>query len=167
VTKPLSFELNERMVSELSKEFGFSKLIEQLNGDQVNKNDVLIKYGRELAEKVCRSSDEYPDRTYDVMLDALKDTGIGVFPLLLQRCLEISYISINEQHRLPVIESNTKRLVYRVKSCKLSAGKEPSLQCETACLELAKGVADHFNVQNVVTRQVKVDCCEFTIENIG
>lgn len=165
---PLSFELNEDMISGLNKEYSFAKLIDRLKDIKENKIEVLLNYGKELAGRVVQYSDEYPDRTYEILLDAVKQTGTGYFPLLPQRCLEIAYLSVNDMYELPIVESSKKKLIYKVENCRISLCSDLSLYCENACIGLAKAIIEHFKVQANIsnTKALSDGYCEFIIENL-
>jgi len=149
--KDYSFELNPEMMAALAEEFDVDKLtsdfaeaVEGKSGDEVEAEaeTFFADYGRRWIRKSLKLGEEYPDRTYEVLLEAIDKTGGYLrFALVPQRFLEIAYLATQEITHLWVIENNTHRLVYRMAECliyeklKERCGDEvaESLPCRHAC----------------------------------
>ena len=150
-TEKFSFDLDERIVKTLAEEFDPQQAIDQFaaaisgkKGDEVEAiaKEVFEKYGKDWMKKSLELGDQYPDRTYDVLKAAAKKTGAIAFPHMPQRAIEIAYCSTKGILGLPIVENNSRRLVYRMKDCPTYSaliercGQEVAntLPCQYACL---------------------------------
>ena len=149
--KLYSYELNKEMMAELAEEFDvealatdFAKAVDGKSGDEAaaEAESFFTDYGTRWIRKSHKLGEEYPDRTYEVLLEAIDSTdGYLRFALVPQRFLEIAYLATQEFPHLTVIENNQKRLIYRLKQCKTyeklkeTCGDElaDSLPCRHAC----------------------------------
>ena len=147
-----SFELNEEMLGLIEREFSIQQLVNNLaqaiSGKQAAERaslaqDIFTSYGVDWIRRSQQLGEEYPDRTYQVLKEAIDATGGELwFPLLPQRVLEIAYLSIQDMEFLPVIENNPRQLVYRIDRCQVfraireGCGDEVAngLPCQHACL---------------------------------
>ena len=150
--KLYSFELNKEMLAALAEEFDvdklasdFAKAVEGKSTEEVasTAEDFFADYGTRWIRKSHKLGEEYPDRTYEVLLEAIDSTGGYLrFALVPQRFLEIAYLATQEITHLPVIENNQHRLVYRLTDCttyrklKERCGDEVAgaLPCRHACM---------------------------------
>jgi hypothetical protein len=125
--KPLSFELNPEMMELLHKEFKvedvvsrFQEAIKGKSPDDIQRTaqEIFSEYGRRWIRRTLQLGEEYPDRTYEVLLEAIDHTGgYFRFGLLPQRFLEIAYLSIQEFSSLPIVTCNANQLTYRIREC--------------------------------------------------
>jgi len=149
--RPFSFELDMTMVGLLRKEFDPPIIVEKfaaaINGRKPGEKDSIAKkvfgqYGEQWMRKTLQFGEEYPDRTYEILKEAVDQTGEMKFPLVLQRFIEIAYLSTQQFRVLPIVENWQKRLVYALKDCYVfkleqeKCGKEVAdqLPCHYACL---------------------------------
>lgn len=148
----VSFELNEEMLALIAREFAIEPLVngfaQAISGKKAREianiaEETFTRYGVNWIRRSHQLGEEYPDRTYEVLKEAIDSTGGGLwFPLLPQRFLEIAYLSILDTEFLPVIENNPWRLVYRIDRCKVfqatrdrcGEGVASILPCRHACL---------------------------------
>jgi len=149
--KLYSYELNKEMMESLAEEFDpeavasdFAKAVEGKSGDEAADaaEKFFTDYGTRWIRKSQKLGEEYPDRTYEVLLEAADSLdGYLRFALVPQRFLEIAYLATQDFQHLPIIENNQYRLVYRLKQCKTyeqlkdKCGDEiaDTLPCRHAC----------------------------------
>jgi hypothetical protein len=149
--KLYSYELNKEMMETLAEEFDpeavasdFAKAVEGKSGDEAaaEAEKFFTEYGTRWIRKSQKLGEEFPDRTYEVLLEAADSLdGYLRFALVPQRFLEIAYLATQDFPHLPIIENNQYRLVYRLKQCKTyeqlkeACGEEmaDSLPCRHAC----------------------------------
>ena len=151
VGKTYSFDLNEEMLRLIREEFDPPKLAKNLAAaisgkkpEEIQKEgaEVCSRYGRELMKKAVQLGEEYPDRTYEVIKEAIDSTGELFFPYVAERFIEIAYLGTQQFLTLPVLQNCFPRLVYKVvdcytfKSLKAECGEEVAnmLLCKNACL---------------------------------
>ena len=99
----LSFDIDQRILDTISQEFDVNKLVENFakiieNKERKEIEDIAKKvfreYGRNLMTRAIELGEKYSDRTYEVMKEVAKKTGVGPFPHVPQRFLELSLIHI-------------------------------------------------------------------------
>lgn len=184
--KPYSFELSMEMVNLLRKEFDPPIVVEKFaraiagkkpaDIDAVAK-DIFGKYGEAWMRKTLQLGEEYPDRTYEVIRDAADQTGEMKFPLIIQRFIEIAYLSTQQFRILPIVENWQKRLVYKVKDCYTfkteveKCGQEVAnqLPCRYACLAAARTALDGLNLDAAIEMEatmVKDGFCQFALNKM-
>lgn len=150
--KALSFVLNSDMMQLLRQEFDVENLVSRFaeaiagkgkEGIESKGREIFEEYGRELIRRSLQLGEEYPDRTYEVLKEAIDQTGgYYKFALLPQRFLEIAYLSTHNLSTLPIMENNSRRLVYKMDNCLIyktvqeKCGEEVAklLTCKHACL---------------------------------
>jgi len=184
--RPYSFELSEDMLSLLRKEFDPPIIVGQLveaiagksGGDmEAAAEKVFRDYGEQLMRRTLQLGDEYPDRTYEVLRDAADQTGEMVFPLVLQRFIEIAYLATQQFRILPIVENWANRLVYKIKDCSIyktlqeKAGPEVTalLPCRHACLALCRIGCQGLDLDATVHMEatmVQDGSCRFAISRI-
>jgi hypothetical protein len=140
--KLYSYELNKEMMAELAEEFDvealatdFAKVVDGKSGDDAAAaaESFFTDYGTRWIRKSHKLGEEYPDRTYEVLLEAIDSTdGYLRFALVPQRFLEIAYLATQEFPHLPIIENNQYRLIYRLKQCKTYEKLKRRARCSTA-----------------------------------
>jgi len=150
--KLYSFELDREMMAELTEEFDpdtlvsdFVRATEGVSGDDAAAaaERFFTDYGTRWIRRSHKLGEEFPDRTYEVLLEAIDATGGYLrFALVPQRFLEIAYLATQDFPHLPVIENNQYRLIYRLDDCKTyrklrqACGDEvaESLPCRHGCM---------------------------------
>ncbi len=180
---PYSFELNTDMIGLIRKDFDpplvvseFAKALAEKGGEQaeVVAEKVFGKYGTEWMRKSVQLGEEYPDRTYEVLRIAADKTGELVFPLVLQRFMEIAYLSTQQFRKLNIVENWSRRLVYMLKDCymfktlqeKCGAEVANSLPCRHVCLAAIQTASQELRMDVSVEMEammVKDGYCQFAI----
>jgi hypothetical protein len=184
--RPFSFELDTEMIGLLRKEFDPSVIIEkfasEISGKKSGEIDIIAKrvfgnYGEDWMRKTLQLGEEYPDRTYEMLKEAVDKTGEMKFPLVLQRFIEIAYLSTQQFRILPIVENWTRRLVYRVKDCYTfksqveKCGQETAnlLPCRYACLAACKTALEGLGLDATVEMEatmVKNGYCQFALNRV-
>ena len=152
----VSFELNEEMLEIMAGEFDIATVVDKFfhaasekdtKSVEIVAGEIFSRYGAEWIRRSLQLGDEYTDRTYEVLKEAIDSTGGHLrFPLLPQRILEIAYLSTHGMGLLPVYENSPQRLVYRIDDCKMfqtienACGKAiaGATPCRHACLTACK-----------------------------
>ena len=121
----LSFDIDQRILDTISQEFDVKKLVENFAKNIENKErkeiediakKVFREYGRNLMARAIELGKKYSDRTYDVMKEVAEKTGVGPFPHVSQRFLEI--FNMGTQHSvLNVAVSTRSQFTHRVGPC--------------------------------------------------
>ena len=151
-----SFEINPEMLDLINKEFDvkkiaarFAEAVKGKSGAEIEKiaRDVFAEYGTEWIRRTLQLGEEYPDRTYEVLKQAIDKTGgYYKFSLLPQRFLEIAYLATQEFPTLPIVENNVRALVYKLPDCLMykslteSCGEDvaKTVPCRHSCLAALK-----------------------------
>jgi len=150
-TKEFSFDLDERMIKTLAEEFDPQKAVDEFAAAVAGKKgaeveaiarQVFEKYGKDWMKRTLELGERYPDRTYEVLKAAAEKTGALTIPHAPQRAIEIAYCSTKGILALPIVENNSRRLVYRMVKCPTysalanKCGQEVAnaLPCKYACL---------------------------------
>lgn len=166
--KHYSFELNPQMLKLLGDEFDVDKMTsrfaEAIKGRSESEIETIGKsffetYGRDWMKKTHQLGDEYPDRTYEVLLEAVdKTNGYLKFALVPQRFIEIAYLSTMDIATLPIVENNHERLTYRMIHCKIfnhikeKCGEKVAdlLTCKHACLTACRTIHQELDVDALI-----------------
>lgn len=184
--RPFSFELNMEMIGILRKEFDPPIIVqafsEAIAGKSPTELDAVAKqvygnYGVAWMRRALQLGEEYPDRTYEILKEAVDRTGEMKFPLVLQRFIEIAYLSTQQFRVLPIVENWARRLVYRVKDCytykteveKCGQGVVSGLPCRYACLAACRTALEGLDLDASVEMEadmVKNGYCQFAINRI-
>ncbi|MBW1710702.1 MAG: hypothetical protein JRG97_13755 [Deltaproteobacteria bacterium] len=172
--KNYSYELNPDMLKLLREEFDVdkvtSKFAEAIKGKSAGEIEaegkaIFEEYGRNWIRQSLKLGEEYPDRTYEVLLEAIDKTGGYLrFALAPQRFLEIAYLSTQEISILPIIENNVNRLVYRMVDCdtyknlKEKCGEEVAnlLPCRHACLTACETLHRDLEIDALVQMEAQI-----------
>lgn len=187
-TARMSFELNEEMLSTIRREFSIEEMASRFKQGLAGKNpeeaaalaeEVFSRYGAELMRRSLQLGEEYPDRTYEVLREAIDSTGGHMrFPLLQQRFLEIAYLATQDMEYLPVIQNNPRQLVYLVEDCRMYAALEKecgqevaaTMPCRHACLSLCRTLFDETGYHEVLidmpSATAKDGYCQFTVRRL-
>jgi hypothetical protein len=172
--KLYSYELNKEMMEQLAEEFDaetvasdFAKEVEGKSGDEAEAaaESFFTDFGTRWIRKSHKLGEEYPDRTYEVLLETVDSLdGYLRFALVPQRFLEIAYLATQDFQHLPIIENNQYRLVYRLKQCKTyeqlkdKCGDEiaDSLPCRHACTTACEVLHRELEVDAKVEMQAEM-----------
>jgi len=164
----LSYELNEEMLGLIAKEFDIAEVVKRFKDaisgkqpEEIEKSaeEIFTRYGVDWMRRSLQLGEEYPDRTYQVLREAIDHTGGAYrFPLVLQRFLEIAYLSVHELPLLPIFQNTPKRLIYQVEDCKMfkkieeECGKDvaDTLPCRHACLNACRTLADDLDYPEIL-----------------
>lgn len=177
-----SYELNPEMLKLLREEFDldkttteFANSVKGKSADQAAEAGKAFfeDFGKRWMKKTHQLGDEYPDRTYEVLLQAIDKTdGWLKFALLPQRFIEIAYLSTQDLASMPIIENNTHRLIYRMTNCNMyqglkdKCGEETAnkLPCQHACLTACKTIHQDLDIDANITMDATIPkdgYCEF------
>ena len=186
--RPYSFELNEDMIKLIRDELGAeviaSRFAEAVSGkakSEVEKigKDIFEDYGERWMKRTIQLGEEYPDRTYEVIKEAVDNTGtqILLFPFLLQRFVEIAYLSVMELIKLPITLNNKDVLAYRVPKCSLfnkikgKCGDEVAnlMTCKNSCLKALETLSKDSEIDVLIDMEAstaKDGYCEFSMKKL-
>ena len=154
----------------------------EIAGINPEKIDAIAKkvfgaYGENWMRRTLQLGEEYPDRTYEVLKEAVDGTGEMKFPLILQRFIEIAYLGTQQFKVLPIVENWSKRLVYRVKDCYIfrteveQCGREvaDTMPCRYACFGACKTALNSLELDAVIKMEatmVKDGHCQFALNKV-
>jgi len=186
--RPYSFDLNEDMIKLIRDEFGAeavaTKLAEAISGKakkEVAKiaKDIFEEYGQNWMRRTMQLGEEYSDRTIEMVMESVDGSGSQflIFPHLLQRFIEIAYLSTQESLKLPVTLNNQYELAYRVPQCLLFSkikercGDEVAklMTCQHACLKALETVNKDLEMDTVIdmtATTAKDEYCEFSMKKL-
>lgn len=186
--KPYSFDLNEDMVQMIRKEYDPDKVTDALLTSINDKSKAEAKkaaeaFFKDMGEKWMQRSiqlgDEYSDRTIEIILETVDRQGkqFLIFPHVLQRYVEIAYLSVQDFLKVPVTLNNMDELSYRIPKCALykkigeKAGEDFAKQmtCQNYCLAALGVVQKHTNVDVLVDQPsstAKEGFCEFSMRKL-
>jgi len=174
IAENYSYELNPDMLKLLREEFDVDKatsaFAEAIRGKSAEEAEAEGKaffedYGRNWIRRSLKLGEEYPDRTYEVLLEAIDKTGGYLrFALVPQRFLEIAYLSTQELSVLPIIENNVNRLVYRMVDCQTykklqeKCGEEVAnlLPCRHACLTACETLHQDLEIDALIQMEAQM-----------
>ena len=172
--KLYSYELNKEMMEQLAEEFDvesmttdFAKALEGKSGDEAaaEAERFFTDFGTRWIQKSHKLGEEYPDRTYEVLLETIDSLdGYLRFGLVPQRFLEIAYLATQDFQHLPIIENNQYRLIYRLKQCKTyeqlkeKCGDEmaETLPCRHACTTACEVLHRDLEVDATIEMQAEM-----------
>lgn len=184
--RPYSFELSAELLALLRKEFDppivvaeFARAIAGKKAADIDAvaRDVFGRYGEQWMRRTLQLGEEYPDRTYEMLKEAVDQTGEMKFPLIIQRFIEVAYLSTQQFRILPIVENWQKRLVYNVKDCytyktlaeKCGQDVAGQMPCRYACLSLCRTALDVLGLDAAVemeTVMAKDGHCQFALNRI-
>jgi hypothetical protein len=135
---------------------------------------IFEQYGRDWMKRVHQLGDEYPDRTYEVLLAAADHTNYLFFPHVPQRFIEIAYLSTQDIRTLPILESYARCFSYRMVDCltfktlKGKCGDEAAnlMPCRHACLTACETLLQDLNIDatvNMEASMIKDGYCQFAL----
>ncbi len=186
--KPYSFDLNEDMIKLIRDEFDakdiaskFAKAISGKTAKEAEKigKDMFEDYGERWMKRTMQLGEEYPDRTIEVVLEAVDSQGnqFLFFPHVPQRFVEIAYLGTQQFLKLPITLNNRSELAYRVPQCLLfnqikekSGDKVANLMtCKSACLKALETLRQDLELDAVidmVASTAKDGYCEFSMKKL-
>ena len=185
-TKEHSFELHEDMLSLIETEFSPQDIAGELAATIKGKpspeipeigQDVFKKYGQRWAKRVIDLGESYMDRTYEILREAVDETGSPVFPLIPQRFIEIAYLSTQRISTLPIVENNFSRLIFRIQNCRTyqaildKCGEDMAklLVCRHGCLSLGEKIMEGLSIDGIEAemsaRTPDDGYCQFMLKN--
>jgi hypothetical protein len=140
------FDLDYNLVKTIEEEFNPEKLEDKFKSiDYDSLESFFSKYGESLMERSLELGEQYKDRRYDVLNEAIQKTGSMKFPLLPQRFIEIAYLAIQPFKRLWISANTPKIFSYKIKECsvyenlkKLGDDTIKELPCKNLCFSLLK-----------------------------
>jgi hypothetical protein len=184
--KGYSFELHEEMLSLIEKKFSPQEIAADLAAAVKGKpspeileagKKLFAEYGNRWAGRVIELGESYLDRTYEIMLESINETGSPAFPLIPQRFIEIAYLSTQRLSTLPVVENNISRLIFKINDCRTyqaiseQSGEETAklMVCREGCLNLCRGIIKDLKIDGIETdmshRMPDHGFCQFVLKN--
>jgi len=186
--KPYSFDVNEDMIKLIREEFGaegiVSKFAEAVKGKEPRDvkrigKEIFEDYGEKWMKRTMQLSDEYPDRTIEVVKETVDRSGnqFLFFPHVPQRIIEIAYLSTQQLLKMPITLNNAYELAYRLPQCQLfntikeqCGGKIADLMtCQHACLKALETLRKDLELGAVITMvasTAKDGYCEFSLRKL-
>jgi len=183
-----SFDLNEDILEMLHEEYSaesiVSKLAEAIKGKTPSEaekigQEIFGEYGRNWMRRTMQLSEEYPDRTIEMVLETIDRQGnqFLIFPHVPQRYVEIAYLGTQEFLKLPVILNNQYEFIYRVPQCvifntiKDRCGEEVAnlMTCKSACLTALDTIRQNMELTvaiNMSAATAKEGYCEFSMKKL-
>jgi hypothetical protein len=184
--KEYSFELQEDMLGLMETEFSPHEIAAKLAAAVQGKSsqeiseigkEIFTDYGNRWARRVIDLGESYMDRTYEILREAIDETGSTAFPLIPQRFIEIAYLSTQRISTLPIVENNFARLIFRIENCRTyqaildqcDENAAKLLVCQHGCLSLCKKIMEGLNVDGIEAemsaRTPDEGYCQFTLKN--
>lgn len=184
--KGYSFELHEDMLSLIEKEFSPQEIAARMAATVEGKpaseiteigRQIFEEYGNLWGKRVLDLGESYMDRTYEILKEAVDETGSPAFPLIPQRFIEIAYLSTQRISTLPIVENNISRFIFRIENCRTyqaimdQCGRDTAerLTCRHGCLNLCAGIMKGLNIEGIeadMSATTPVDGhCRFVLKN--
>lgn len=186
--RPYSFDLNADMIKLIREEFNAeavaSKLAEAIKGKpkgEIEKiaNALFEEVGESWMRRTMQLGEEYSDRTIEVVKESIDRQGnqFLLFPHVLQRFVEIAYLSTQEFLKVPITLNNMEVLEYRIPQCALfskikeKCGDEVAnlMTCKNYCLKALETVHRDLDMDAVVDMAkstAKDGYCEFSMRKL-
>lgn len=152
----------------------FAKSIENKERKEIEDiaKRVFRDYGRNLMTRVAELGEKYSDRTYEVIKEVAEKTGVGPFPHVSQRFLEIFNMG-TQQNVLKVVVSTRSQLTHRVGPCvflnaireKCGEGVAKLLTCKHIDLSALEALYNNLNLSVDVRMEASIPSegyCQFT-----
>lgn len=186
--KDWTFDLAEEMVEAIGEEFAPSAAVEELAGRVAGQPHAAAlataeayfeDYGTRWMGRTLELGEQYRDRTYEVLLQAVEATGGELaFPHVPERFIEIAYLSTQPLYSLPIAENTRHRFTFRMVFCDTFTALEDqcgpemtaALPCRKACLAaVGRAFRDKgFDVEVVQDSSLATgEFCQFTAERRG
>ena len=186
--RPYSFDLNEDMVNMIRSEFGADLVADKLSAAIKGKTKADIagvasalfkELGGAWMQKTIQLSDEYSDRTIEVVLESVDRQGnqFLAWPHVPQRFVEIAYLGTQAFLKVPITLNNLEVLEYRIPQCALfGAIKEKCgddvanlMTCKEYCLTALETVRRHQELEAIVDMPKTTGAdgyCEFSMRKL-
>jgi hypothetical protein len=186
--KPYSFDLNEDMVQMIRKDFNPEKVVEALAAAIKGKNKSEVQkaaevFFKEMGEKWMRKtiqlSDEYSDRTIEMVLETVDRQGkqFMIFPHVLQRYVEVAYLATQDFLKVPITLNNMVQLDYRIPKCalykqigeKIGEDFARMMTCKDYCLVALATAQKQTGIDVLIDQPAmtaKEGYCEFTMHKL-
>jgi len=186
--KPYSFDLNEDMVQMLKKDFSADIVIDGLMAAIAGKKgEAEVKaaesFFKDMGEKWMRKtiqiSDEYPDRTIEMVMETVDRHGkqFLIFPHLHQRYVEVAYLALQDFLKVPITLNSAVELAYRIPRCtvygkiKEKAGEDfaKKMTCGQLCMAGLATIQKQINVDVITQQLAKTTAegfCEFSMRKL-
>lgn len=186
--RPYSFDLNADMIKLIREEFNAeavaSKLAEAIKGKpkgEIGKiaNALFEEVGESWMRRTMQLGEEYSDRTIEVVKESIDRQGnqFLLFPHVLQRFVEIAYLSTQEFLKVPITLNNMEVLEYRIPQCALfskikeKCGDEVAnlMTCKNYCLKALETLHRDLELDAVVdmaASTAKDSYCEFSMRKL-
>lgn len=187
-SKPYSFDLNENMIKLIRGEFNAESIVAKLAGTISGKTmgevqkigkDIFEGYGESWMKRTMQLGEEYPDRTIEVVLEAVDSQGnqFLFFPFVPQRFVEIAYLSTQQFLKLPITLNNQNELAYKVPQCLLfnqikgKCGDKVAnlMTCKNAYLKALETLRQDLELDAVIdmtASTAKDGYCEFSLKKL-
>jgi len=175
--KGYEFNLSNDMLDLLSQEYGAEHLIGKIKGETniEGVGTICRQYGVDLMRRALELGEKYPERTYEVIKEASAQTGVGNFPHIAQRFLEIAYLGLLPIKALRVPVSHCSKITYAVDQCavfELNREKNGpeianAMPCKHLCLALLETLTGELSLpteRRADTLMASDGSCRFTIE---
>lgn len=186
--KPYSFDLNEDMIKLIREEFGAERIVSKF-ADAIKEKapgeverigkEIFEDYGEKWMKRTMQLSDEYSDRTIEVIKETVDRSGnqFLFFPHVPQRFVEIAYLSTQQLLKMPITLNNACEFAYRLPQCQLfNAIKEQCgdkianlMTCQNACLKALETLRKDLELGAVITMvasTAKDGYCEFSMRKL-
>ena len=181
MSEEISFDIDQRILDAISQQFDVNKLVDNFAKNIENRKKEEVEavakkvfgdYGRKLMAKAIELGEKYSDRTYEVMKGVAEKTGVGPFPHVCQRFLEIFNMG-TQRKALTLVVSNTSQLTHRVGPCVfLDAVKEKCgedvaklLTCKRIDLSALEALYANLNLPVNIRMEASIPSegyCQFT-----
>ena len=168
--KEYEFDVPTEMIQEISSHIDLRGLVEKSKSmDKEATRKMFSEFGIGLMRKVIEVAEKYKDRTAEMIEIVAHQTGIG-FPHRLQRYLELFFLSSRTDDRWSIVESNIRRLKFRVYVCSIynlmieMGQKFDDFLCKFFCIsafqEACRETKDKVNIE-ISERLPGKGACEF------
>ncbi len=186
--KAYSFDLNEDIIKIIREEFNAegiaTKLAEAIKGKakgdiEKTGKEIFEEYGQNWMKRTMQLSEEYSDRTYEVIKETVDRQGnqFLLWPLVPQRFVEIAYLSNQQFLKMPIVLNNANELAYKVPQClvfntiKEKCGDEVAnlMTCQNACLKALETIRQDLDLDVVIAMPAataKEGYCEFSMKKL-
>lgn len=183
-----SFDLNQDLVDMIRGEYAADivagKLAAAVKGkakDELAKvaTSLFEDLGKALMQRTIQLSEEYSDRTIEVVKEAVDRNGVQfmIFPHLPQRYVEVAALSTQKFLKVPITLNNTNALQYRIPQCALYAeiteqlGEDVAklMTCKSYCCTALETIRETISVDVVNEMLASTDkdgYCEFLMRRI-
>jgi hypothetical protein len=182
-TDPHAFNLDEEMVKRITQEFDFVKaarsfceeLKDRIDAEILEKaQDFFSDFGRRLMLNSLAEGEKHQDLTYITMKEYIEKTGVGIFPLVPQRYIEIANLCAMPIFELEVTQNNADKFSYRICGCavyqvlseRIGKDKADKLPCRFGCLTLCKTAVENLDLKAAVIMEAEQPIdgyCEFSL----